>query len=184
MARTFNIADGLRPPIERELRRALGRFATGITVVTTRGPEGMTANAFSALSLAPPLVLWCVRRNAPSRASFERGRYFAVNVLASDQRSLSVRFATPAKDKFAGVKCHKGLGGLPLIAGALACFECQQYCRYDGGDHLIFVGQVKRFSYRDGEPLLFSAGRYAEVQPHPEDLGEPVETSEFADLLL
>lgn len=188
MTHTFDIADGLRASTERAFRTALGRFATGITVITTRRPEGglegLTANAFTALSLSPPLVLWCARCSAPSRTSFERSPSFAVNVLASNQRHLSMQFASPASDKFAGVAYGEGIGGAPLIEGTLACFECRRHCRYEGGDHVIFVGRVERFSYRDGEPLLFNAGRYGVPRPHPEDRGEPAETSEFADLLL
>jgi len=173
---------------ERDFRTALGRFGSGITVVTTCTPtgerEGLTVNAFSALSLHPPMILWCIRNTAPSRRAFEQSEYFGINVLSASQRHLSVQFATPREDKFIGVECDKGLAGIPLIAGALARFECRQHSRHQGGDHVIFFGRVERFSYQDGEPLLFSSGRYAIPAPHPEDAGRPADATEFADLLL
>src|SRR4051812_48579244 len=105
------------------LRGALGRFATGIAVMTTRTPDGqikgVTANSFSSVSLDPPLVLWSLRRNAPSLEAFMASRYFAVNVLCADQVGVSRRFAQPHADKFQGVACAPGLGGCPLIEGAL-----------------------------------------------------------------
>lgn len=173
---------------EREFRTALGRFGSGITVVTTCTPagerEGLTVNAFSALSLHPPMILWCMRKTAPSRPAFEASEYFAANILSASQRTLSVQFATPRKNKFIGVDCETGLGGIPLITGALARFECRQHSRHQGGDHIIFLGLVERFIYQHGEPLLFSSGRYAIPASHPEDHGRPAEATEFADLLL
>lgn len=173
---------------ERDFRNALGRFATGITVITTLGPEGkpegLTANSFSAVSLSPPLILWCLGKNAASLPSFRASAYFAINILAADQRDLSHRFATPAEDKFAGLDWIPGLGGVPVLKGSLARFECRNAERHDGGDHTIFVGAVERYSHTDGEPLLFNAGKYATAAPHPDDHGHPVESSDFADLLL
>lgn len=148
----------------RVLRAALGRFATGVTIITTRTPEdkleGLTANSFSAVSLDPPLVLWCLKRNAPSLPSFLGSGYFAVNVLAVAQGELAHRFATPHRDKFAGVAHVPGLGGSPLFPDTLAAFECSTESTIDGGDHVIFLGRVHRACQRDGEPLIFSAGRY------------------------
>jgi flavin reductase (DIM6/NTAB) family NADH-FMN oxidoreductase RutF len=149
---------------QRHLRHALGRFATGVTVITTRTGEGkiegLTANSFSAVSLDPPLVLWSLRRNAASLPSFSNSGYFAVNVLAANQSDLSRHFATPSKDRFAGVPHALGLGGCPLLPDCLASFECSTEHTVTGGDHMIFIGRVLRATYRDGEPLIFSAGKY------------------------
>jgi len=173
---------------ERDFRNALGRFATGITVITTLGPNGkpvgLTANSFSAVSLAPPLILWCLGKHASSLPAFRDGRYFAINILEVAQRDLSHRFATPAKNKFAGLDWVPGIGGIPLLRGSLARFECRNAEQYDGGDHTIFVGAVERYSHTDGEPLLFNAGKYAIAAPHPDDHGKAVQSSDFADLLL
>lgn len=148
----------------RRLRCALGRFATGITVITTRSPEGkaegLTVNSFSSLSLDPPMVLWSLRREAPCLPSFTRSGHFAVNVLAEDQGHLSRHFATPALNKFASVEHAIGLGGCPVLPGSLAHFECRTDQQIEAGDHIIFIGLVERFHFRDGDPLIFSAGRY------------------------
>ena len=149
---------------EREFRNALGRFATGVTVVTTIGPgdkaEGITANSFSALSLEPPLILWCIGKTTLTHKCFTECTHFSVNVLTADQLDLSKRFAGPSDDKFAGLEWRKGIGGVPLLKGSLALFECENYQNYDGGDHTILVGKVCNFSYTEGVPLLFNAGRY------------------------
>jgi flavin reductase (DIM6/NTAB) family NADH-FMN oxidoreductase RutF len=146
------------------LRQVLGRFATGVAVIATRTSEGklegLTANSFAAVSLDPPLVLWSLRRDAPSLPSFQRAGVFAVNVLAAQQRELSRRFATPAADKFSAVPHELGESGCPLIEGCLAWLECRIDSMVDGGDHLIFIGRVRRASFSEGEPLIFSAGRY------------------------
>ena len=172
----------------RRFRDALGRFATGITVITTRGangkPEGLTANSFAALSLDPPLVLWCLAKSAPSVSAFEGSAYFAINVLGAGQRELSHRFATPAEDKFAGVAWSKGLGGAPLFEGCLARFECRHDRCLDGGDHLIFVGMVERFAHAGGDPLLFVAGKYGAATGHSDDHGETVASDDFAEFLV
>lgn len=148
----------------RALRHALGHFATGVAVVTTRTDagklEGLTANSFSSVSLDPPLVLWCLRRDAASAPGFTAAGAFAVNVLAAHQHALSRHFATPAPDKFAGLRHAAGLHGCPLLADSLAHFECRTENAVDAGDHVIFIGRVLRLSHRDGEPLIFSAGRY------------------------
>lgn len=173
---------------ERDFRNALGRFATGITVITTLGPSGkpvgLTANSFSAVSLSPPLVLWCLGNHAASLPAFRDCSYFAINILGSGQRALSHRFATPAEDKFAGLEWVAGLRGVPVLPGSLARFECRNADQYDGGDHTIFMGAVERYRHIDGEPLLFNAGKYATAAPHPDDHGQSVPSSDFADLLL
>jgi flavin reductase (DIM6/NTAB) family NADH-FMN oxidoreductase RutF len=162
---TEECIDCAADPVDaRRLRLALGRFVTGVTVVTTRHPdgklEGLTANSFSSVSLDPPLVLWSLRREAPSLASFTAAARFAVNVLGAHQRELCRHFATPSLDKFATVEHEPGLGGCPLIRDSLAQFECRLEETVAGGDHVIFIGRVERARHRDGEPLIFSAGQY------------------------
>ena len=153
----------------RELRNALGRFPTGVTVITTTAPggkrEGLTANSFSALSLDPPLVLWSIGRKSASVASFLESGHFAINVLRASQTDISHRFATPSADKYAGLAVETGLGGSPLLPDVLASFECKTETTIEGGDHLLFVGRVHRICYGDGEPLIFNAGRYSTAQP-------------------
>jgi flavin reductase (DIM6/NTAB) family NADH-FMN oxidoreductase RutF len=148
----------------RELRRALGRFATGVTVVTTVSEdgkwEGLTANSFSSVSLDPPLILWSLGRGAASLASFMRAGWFAVHVLGSHQHALSARFATRSTEKFAGLDIHPGLGGCPLLTDSIAHFECSVHDRVTAGDHVIFLGRVERMTHRDGEPLIYSGGQY------------------------
>lgn len=148
----------------RRFRQALGRFATGVTVITTRTScgrlEGLTANSFSALSLDPPLILWSLRREAPSLSGFLEAGAFVVNVLAADQSHLSRRFATPDLDKFAAIGHAPGLAGCPVLDDALAGFECRTESVSEAGDHLLFIGRVARARFRDGHPLIFSAGQY------------------------
>lgn len=154
---------------QRHLRHALGRFATGVTVVTTRTGDGkieaLTANSFSAVSLDPPLILWSLWRNAQSLPSFLNAGHFAVNVLAADQCDLSRHFSAPAEDKFAKVNFAAGLGGCPLLTDALASFQCTTENTVAGGDHIIFIGRVRKAAYRDGEPLIFSGGQYCTHSP-------------------
>ncbi|HJV27911.1 MAG TPA: flavin reductase family protein [Aromatoleum sp.] len=149
----------------RQFRDALGHFATGVTVVTTRDaqhqPVGVTVNSFSSLSLDPPLILWSLAKKSYSLAAFETHPAFAVHVLASDQQELSNCFARAGADKFAGATPREGFGGVPLLSGCAAVFECSMEFRYDGGDHVILVGRVQRFSTQERPPLLFYRGRYA-----------------------
>ncbi len=149
----------------RAFRAALGMFATGVTVVTARGadglPVGLTASSFNSVSLAPPLVLWSLWRHAGSMPAFERGSHYAINILASEQRELAERFAKKAVDRFAGVAFRVGAGGAPLLEGAAAVFECFNRSQYEEGDHVIFVGEVEHCEHRVGaHPLLFHGGRY------------------------
>ncbi|MER6830984.1 flavin reductase family protein [Streptosporangium sp. NPDC000563] len=148
----------------RSLRDALGQFATGVavvTAVTSRGDRlGVTVNSFTSVSLDPPLVLWCLSRRAPSAPAFAEAERFAVNVLAAGQEHLSRRFATPLPDKFAGVETRLAPGGVPVLAGTVAHFACRAVTMYDGGDHLIFVGEVEHFRRQEGEPLVFHSGSY------------------------
>lgn len=162
-------------PLDREatdpklLRQALGRYATGVTVITTRTPdgryEGLTANSFSALSLDPPLVLWSLRLAAPSLSGFTQSGCFVVNVLSRAQSPASRHFATPRHDKFEDVTFSTGIDGCPMLDESLAIFECRTETTVEGGDHRIFIGRVVQAHYRDGEPLIFAAGRYGTHAP-------------------
>lgn len=152
-----------RPDDAGALRRSLGSFSTGVTVITTLTPDGrrvgLTANSFSSVSMEPPLVLWSLSGRSPNRAVFEQCSHFAINVLAFDQQELCKRFATSAiADKFDGVACREGVGGVPLLDGAVAQFECSMHAQHPGGDHLIFIGKVEAHRWSERVPLLFSQG--------------------------
>jgi flavin reductase (DIM6/NTAB) family NADH-FMN oxidoreductase RutF len=149
----------------QEFRQALGTFATGVTVVTARDAQGLrfglTANSFNSVSLAPPLVLWSLSRHAGSMPAFTRGSHYAVHILAADQRELAERFATKDIDRFAGLAMREGAGGVPILEGAAAVFECFNRSQYEEGDHVIFVGEVEHCERREGAlPLIFHGGRY------------------------
>ena len=155
-------------PIDpREFRSALGMFATGVTVVTTvtteGRPIGLTCNSFSSVSLKPPLILWSLSLYSPNLQSFLQAPYFAVNILAAEQEELSKRFASPMKDRFADLEWSAGEGGIPLITGSAAQLQCRNETRHYSGDHVVLIGQVLQFSYRDAEPLVFVRGRYREL---------------------
>ncbi len=143
-----------------------------MTVITTRGEDGrrvgVTANSFASLSLEPPLVLWCLDRDAPSLAAFKACTHFAVNVLSAEQHHLSRQFATPAEDKFAGVEPLEGPGGVPLLDGTIAHFVCRSVRQVDAGDHVIVIGEVEHYDTFEGEPLVFHSGVYRVVTRHPE----------------
>ena len=148
-----------------DFRAALGMFATGVTIVTARDANGMrvglTANSFNSVSLAPPLVLWSLSRQAGSMPAFSRGSHYAINILSADQRALAERFAGKEPDRFAGVAFREGAGGVMILEGAAAVFECFNRSRYEEGDHVIFVGEVERCMRREGaQPLIFHGGRY------------------------
>lgn len=159
----------------RDFRRALGQFATGVTVVSTRAkdgrPVGITVNSFSSVSLDPPLVLWSLSRQASSFADFVGASHFAVNVLAAHQHHLSRQFSTPMPDKFAGVEYTRATVGCPILKGTIAHFVCRNVRQYDGGDHVIFLGEVEEYQWNEGEPLVFHSGRYHVATRHP-DLAE------------
>lgn len=154
--------------IERnELRRVMGHFATGVTVITTRSqdgqPYGLTANAFSSVSLEPPLLLVCVDKKAESYPFFEQSKVFTVNILADDQEALSRRFAVSGGAKFEGVAYHMGANGAPILESSLAYIECTLYASYDGGDHTIYLGEVQQAETVERKPLLFYRGGYREL---------------------
>lgn len=146
-------------------RSALGRFVTGVTVMTARAPDGrlagMTASSFNTLSLDPPLILWSIALKSPSLEVFREAGRFAVNILAQDQQALARRFSHAAADKFAGVEIHDGLGGAPLVAGAVAHLECELAARYPGGDHEILIGRVVRARAEAAlAPLVYCRGQF------------------------
>jgi flavin reductase (DIM6/NTAB) family NADH-FMN oxidoreductase RutF len=155
---------------QRELRDALGSFATGVCIVTARAADGrhigLTCNSFSSVSLDPPLVLWSLSRRSGILVDFMAARHFVVNVLSSAQESLARRFADRL-DRFSEVACVDGACGAPLIAGACAHFECSAERVWDGGDHVIFVGRVMHHSHSDAEPLLYHRRRYRTLADEP-----------------
>lgn len=148
----------------RSLRGVLGRFATGVTIITCLdadgGRVGLTANSFNALSLDPPLVLWSLRLSSPSLAAFQRARHFAVNILAESQVDLSRRFASAAPDKFDSGHWAAGQGGAPVLTGAAAVLECALHATHPGGDHLLLIGRVTHVTDIGTPPLVFHGGHY------------------------
>ena len=153
----------------RELRNAMGLFATGVTIITTKDatgkPFGLTANAFSSLSLDPPMLLICVDKGVDCYNCFEESKVFAVNFLSAAQEELSTRFATKGIEKFAGLSYSLGELGVALLEGALAHFECAVAHAYEGGDHTIYVGEIQRLVTVPGDPLLFYQGKYRSLAP-------------------
>jgi len=151
-----------------DLRRAFGRFGTGVTVVTTRTPDGqrlgLTANSFNTVSLAPPIVLWSLAERSPSLTGFRTAGRFVVNVLALGQLALAQRFARPAsgqaRDKFDGVDHREGLHGQPVLAGCAASIECRIVGDQHIGDHVLFLGEVERYAHGGATPLLFCNGQF------------------------
>lgn len=154
-----------------ELRRAFGHFATGVTVVTARDaagePVGMTANSFASLSLEPPLVLWSISRRATHFEAFTRATGFAVHVLDAGQEALARRFAARGVDRFADLATTTLVTGAPVLERFHACFDCRLHALYEGGDHLIVVGEVLRIEQRPGGPLVFHQGRYGALAGQP-----------------
>ena len=172
------------PPSEsRRFRDALGAFATGVTIVTTRGAAGedigLTANSFNSVSMDPPMVLWSLSRKSKSLPAFLHNPHFAVHVLAADQDSLSHLFATQGAAKFAGLELERGHGEVPLLEGCSARFQCRTAFKHEGGDHVIFVGEVLAFDSFERPSLVFHGGRYAvavekSFTPAPDaEAGEP-----------
>jgi flavin reductase (DIM6/NTAB) family NADH-FMN oxidoreductase RutF len=157
---------------KRNYRKALGQFATGVTVITTRaidgGSVGLTANSFSSVSLDPPLVLWSLSRQSSSLADFIGASHFAIHVLAADQHYLSRRFSTSHPDRFSGVDYAQGTAGIPLLNGAIARFVCRNVRQYDAGDHVILIGEVEKYDLLEGNPLVFHSGEYRVVTRHAE----------------
>lgn len=154
-------------PVDLGLQRqVMGRFATGVTVVTTRHGEeisGMTANAVVSLSLAPPLILACVDLEGSMHGLLKAGGCFAINVLKADQQELSARFAKPGPKDFTGIELSAAKSGAPILVDALAYADCKVVDIVRGGDHDMFIGQMLTGETREGEPLIFYGGRYANL---------------------
>ncbi len=161
----------------KAFRQALGSFATGVTIITTRDaqgePLGLTANSFNSVSLDPPMVLWSLAKNALSLPVFREAQHWAVHILSSSQADLSGRFAQRGEDKFAGIDIEDGVGNVPLLGGCMARFQCKTAFQYEGGDHVIFVGEVIAFDQTDTAPLVFHSGRYARATHRTEREDHP-----------
>jgi flavin reductase (DIM6/NTAB) family NADH-FMN oxidoreductase RutF len=152
---------------ESAFRQCLGRFATGVTVVTCcdadGNPCGITANSFSSVSLDPPLVLWNIAKVSNSLQAYLDAPHFAINVLSAEQEALSVHFARPDHTRFENTDYSLSSDGAPLLPDALATFECRTHEIHDCGDHYIIVGEVTRFRSGDGQPLLFYGSAYRNI---------------------
>ena len=149
--------------VNHDLRECLGRFATGVTVVTCRGSEGpcgITANSFSSVSLEPPFVLWNIAKVSNSLQAYLDAEHFAINVLAAGQQELSSHFAQSDHTVFNGIDYDTSDRGVPLLPDSVACFECRTHQVHDCGDHYIIVGEVESYRSDEREPLLFYNGRY------------------------
>ena len=151
----------------REIRHVMGHFATGVTIVTTKDkagvPTGITANAFSSLSLNPPLVLVCIDKKANCYDCFEDSRVFAVNLLGEHQEHLANRFATKGIEKFQDAAWHMSDNGIPVLDETIGHIECTVTQGYDGGDHTIYLGEVIHAQAAGDRPLLFFKGKYARL---------------------
>jgi flavin reductase (DIM6/NTAB) family NADH-FMN oxidoreductase RutF len=155
------------PDSERQFRDALGRFATGVTLVTCDsdiGPLGITANSFASLSLAPPLVLWSPARSSRRFHAFTAARHFAIHILRDDQLDLARAF-THHGQAWDHVDWRASPDGVPLIDDVLARFDCRLHAIHDGGDHAIVVGEVTAATMGEGTPLVFAGGGYGGFAP-------------------
>ena len=151
-------------------KAALGRFATGVTIVTTLDaagqPVGLTANSFNSVSLAPPLVLWSLSGQSASMPAFAACTHYAIHVLGAHQRDLAQRFATKGVDRWADTAYSTGPAGVPVLDGAIATLVCTNRSRYPEGDHTIFVGEVQHCSHQPQlRPLLYHGGRFFTEHP-------------------
>lgn len=147
---------------ERTFRDALGKFATGVTIVTVKtneGPVGMTVNSFASVSLDPALVLWSIEKKSGRFAAFTDAEYFAVHVLDESQADLALEFARNA-NAFENCAWHLSEKGVPMVEGVLARFECKKAAIHEGGDHSIIIGEVHQYGFRFGEPLVFASGKF------------------------
>ena len=160
----------IQPPMlidPSTFRATLGRFASGITVITARDADGrdvgMTVSAFSSLSLDPPLVLICIDNGASVAPVLEHCELFGINVLSDEQEPISRRFAEKEVDRFEGVAYHRGQHGIALLDGALAQMECRVHARYPAGDHTILVGAVEGTAVHEGHPLVYYRGGYGRL---------------------
>jgi 3-hydroxy-9,10-secoandrosta-1,3,5(10)-triene-9,17-dione monooxygenase reductase component len=176
-------------PNPHEFRNALGQFATGVTIVTMdseANPVGVTASSFNSVSLDPPLVLWSLAKTAHSMPAYQSSGGFNVHVLASHQSDLSNQFARPSDDKFAGVDWSPCTQSFPLLSEYAALFRCKTHFQYEGGDHIIFVGEVIDYQKHDYPVLVFHGGRYAEAKQktapaQPHEIGVDLGSGQFSD---
>ncbi len=167
-------------PNPHAFRNALGQFATGVTIVTTldemQKPVGVTASSFNSVSLDPPLVLWSLAKTAKSMPAYQTSGGFNVHVLASHQSDLSNQFARQSEDKFSNIEWQPCEQGFPLLPEYAALFRCKTHFQYEGGDHIIFVGEVIDYKTHDYPVLVFHAGRYADTH-HKNTPATPIEPS-------
>ncbi len=153
-----------------DFRAVLGRWTTGVTVITAMldgKPEGLTASSFTSLSLDPPLILFCLDRAASTFAALTQAESFAVNILAADQSQLSNRFASPDADRFADLEWTTWATGAPILPGCVASLDCRREALHDGGDHVIVIGRVMELAVRSdtADPLVYFRGGYRALQP-------------------
>ncbi|WP_010324627.1 flavin reductase [Marinobacterium stanieri] len=157
----------------KAFRTALGTFTTGVTIITATAqdgtPVGITANSFNSVSLDPPLVLWSLAKNANSLPVFTESKFWNVHVLSVEQEALSGRFASRGEDKFAGLELDEGLTTAPLLPNCTARFQCRTAFMHDGGDHIIFIGEVLGFDQSAHPPLVFQSGQYALAARKPRE---------------
>jgi flavin reductase (DIM6/NTAB) family NADH-FMN oxidoreductase RutF len=153
---------------QERYRAALGSFASGVTVVTTKDAKGtllgITVSAFCSVSLEPPMVLICIEKTAGSHYAFEESNVFVVNVLRESESAMSERFASLQEDKFVGLSFKPGIDGVPILDDALAVLECRVKFSYHGGDHSIFVGEVENVKVDNGKPLLYFRSHYGRFE--------------------
>lgn len=159
----------------RQFRNALAAYATGVAIITTRTALdrtriGVTVNSFNSVSVEPPMVLWSLAKSAHSRPAFEVAEFWCVHILSERQDNLANRFASPGVDKFSGIETVDGLGGTPLLAECAAWLQCRSAFKYEGGDHIILVGEVLALERNSLPALVFHDGRYAVTRPHALDI--------------
>lgn len=155
------------PITKEEFRHALGKFASGVTVVTTRAADGrlhgLTVSAFCSVSLNPPLILVCIQKTTGSYYAFQETKAFVVNVLNESQAHISNHFASHLEDKFSGMDYETGIENIPVLKDCLVNLECRLANAYDGGDHTIFVGEIEKAHIGDGAPLAYFHGSYRQI---------------------
>lgn len=153
---------------KEEFRAALGRFASGVTVVTTKDDSGklfgITVSAFCSVSLEPPLILVCIEKRAGSHHAFQESKAFVVNILREDQQSVSNHFASHLEDKFANVEYDTGIENLPVLRDCLVNLECRLHDSHESGDHTIFIGEIEKATVREENPLIYWHGKYREIK--------------------
>lgn len=147
-----------------EFRHALGHFASGVTIITTKDASGhkhgITVSAFASVSLEPPLILICIDKYTGSHHAFEENEFFCVNILREDQQQYSDYFASHRDDKFDRFAWRENENGVPVLIDVLVNLECRRVNAHDNGDHTIFVGAVERSTVGEGSPLVYWHGNY------------------------